>query len=885
MEAGSAREAAAWALAGAGAVAAGPRLLELAAAAGAAARGGGGTGEGAYGGAVVGVTVGLAIGAAVGTLLRWPGLAFAGAEGPRPKRGSLGPGEQVPPPRSPKGPRKGRKRSGSAETDGRGQDGDLGNGGRDGFGGAIRGGKPPTGSKVSKPRARAQHNIYHARESSMDASSDDGGPTWLPKMKAELSARALAGQSGLVSDEDIDTDPGNGEGKRKLLQNRPLTTPSTRNVPGVHNVYEPAGNQSPSQVLRALLNLEPLTDESMHACENLTGAMDLRSSYPKARSEEDEVCDAPRCRTLGELIPQPFLFDEDQEALKCTFKMVGGVVHVYGSSGKNIVVPPKSAKEYFSDMKHLMQSVSDGQVRSYSHRRLRMLRHFWDLHLQFNASKEAQEQKEAKHRDFYNCRKIDTHVHHSACMNQKHLLRFIKSKVKRCGNDIVCERDGVQKTLRQVFDELGLEPHELNIDLLDMYAGDVKHRFDKFNLKYNPCGESLLREIFLKQDNLKGGEYLAQVTKEVFYDLEESKYQLAEYRLSIYGRKWGEWDTLSKWVINNKLFSNNVVWLIQIPRLFNVYRRAGFITNFQEMLDNIFLPLFEATVDPSAHPEVDCFLKQVVGFDMVDDESKPEMSPSSPQCLLEPVQWDFDDNLCNPPFAYYGYYIYSNLQVLNQLRRSRGMNTFAFRPHSGEAGAVDHLGCAFLLADNIQHGTNLRKSPALQYLFYLSQIGISMSPLSNNSLFLDYNKNPFPDFFSKGLNVTLSTDDPLQIHFTKEPLVEEYSIAAQVWRLSSCDLCEIARNSCLISGFPGALKKHWVSDNFWYRGPAGNDIMKTNVPNVRLQFRTDMLEHERNLLAHAVDHQHPEDEEALDAASEDMESPEPRGRPHRAIAV
>lgn len=35
-------------------------------------------------------------------------------------------------------------------------------------------------------------------------------------------------------------------------------------------------------------------------------------------------------------------------------------------------------------------------------------------------------------------------------------------------------------------------------------------------------------------------------------------------------------------------------------------------------------------------------------------------------------------------------------------------------------------------------------------------------------------------FFQRGLNVSLSTDDPLQIHLTKEPLVEEYSIAAQV---------------------------------------------------------------------------------------------------------
>ncbi|KHN13300.1 AMP deaminase [Glycine soja] len=59
-----------------------------------------------------------------------------------------------------------------------------------------------------------------------------------------------------------------------------------------------------------------------------------------------------------------------------------------------------------------------------------------------------------------------------------------------------------------------------------------------------------------------------------------------------------------------------------------------------------------------------------------------------------------------------------------------------------------------------------------------------MSPLSNNSLFLDYHRNPFPMFFLRGLNVSLSTDDPLQIHLTKEPLVEEYSIAASVSSLS-----------------------------------------------------------------------------------------------------
>ncbi len=31
--------------------------------------------------------------------------------------------------------------------------------------------------------------------------------------------------------------------------------------------------------------------------------------------------------------------------------------------------------------------------------------------------------------------------------------------------------------------------------------------------------------------------------------------------------------------------------------------------------------------------------------------------------------------------------------------------------------------------------------------------------------------------------------------------MEEYSIAAQVWKLSAVDMCELARNSVLMSGF------------------------------------------------------------------------------------
>jgi len=39
--------------------------------------------------------------------------------------------------------------------------------------------------------------------------------------------------------------------------------------------------------------------------------------------------------------------------------------------------------------------------------------------------------------------------------------------------------------------------------------------------------------------------------------------------------------------------------------------------------------------------------------------------------------------------------------------------------------------------------------------------------------------------------------------------MEEYSIAAQVWKLSTCDMCEIARNSVLMCGFPEKVTYHY----------------------------------------------------------------------------
>ena len=219
---------------------------------------------------------------------------------------------------------------------------------------------------------------------------------------------------------------------------------------------------------------------------------------------------------------------------------------------------------------------------------------------------------------------------------------------------------------------------------------------------------------------------------------------------------------------------------------------------------DIFGPLFEVTKDPRSHPELHVFLQRVVGIDSVDDESKPERRIYKK--FPYPNVWTTDQN---PPYSYWYisfetflqcivdinckpprlYYMYANIASLNKWRKERGFSasptmileletisltskcdtkdTFVLRPHCGEAGDTDHLTSAFLTSHSISHGILLRKVPALQYLFYLKQIGIAMSPLSNNALFLSYERNPFPDFFKIGLNISLSTDDPLQMHFTK----------------------------------------------------------------------------------------------------------------------
>ena len=139
----------------------------------------------------------------------------------------------------------------------------------------------------------------------------------------------------------------------------------------------------------------------------------------------------------------------------------------------------------------------------------------------------------------------------------------------------------------------------------------------------------------------------------------------------------------------------------------------------------------------------------------------------------------------------------------------------------------------------------------MQYLYYLDQIGLSIAPLSNNFLFRKIAENPFPKFFRRGLNVTLSTDDPLLFHMSDDALLEEYSVARATFDLSMTDMMEIARNSILQSGFEEEFKEKYLG-KYYRKGSTFCDEHITHVPLIRAKFRAEHLAIEHmicNLLA------------------------------------
>ncbi|CAD8192226.1 unnamed protein product [Paramecium octaurelia] len=502
-----------------------------------------------------------------------------------------------------------------------------------------------------------------------------------------------------------------------------------------------------------------------------------------------------------------------------------------------------SIKEFIKDLLTFVEIANDKMISSWCYSRNKYLEQKFKMHCLFNSDRESEDQKRIKNRDFYSVLKIDTHVHHSQSMNGKQLLEFMKKKFRQCPEEVVYLDDGKEMTLKDIQKRFKFKTEELNIDLLDVQADkSLYKRFDRFTSKYSPLGQPLLRSIFLKTDNYIKGKYIAEITQDMIKNMDRHTY--AEWRITIYGKSSSEWRKKAQWLIKNKLQHPNIRWIIQLPRLYSVYRKSGELNSFQDMIDNIFRPLFEVTINPEVDPDLYQALFSISAFDCVDDENQHE-NFFLQHLRIQPIHWTKDSN---PHYAYWIYYIYANLSSLNQLRQQRGLNTLDLRPHCGLNGNIDHLACAYLLAKGINHGIILEQSPVLKYLYYLKQIGISMSPIANNKLTCKYADSPFNSYFRQGLNVCLSTDDPLMLHITDQPLLEEYAIAQQIFDLYNVDMAELARNSVRCSSFESIIKEFYVGTHYEKMYKTTNNPERNNVPQSRFLFRQETLKEEYQYL-------------------------------------
>jgi len=120
-----------------------------------------------------------------------------------------------------------------------------------------------------------------------------------------------------------------------------------------------------------------------------------------------------------------------------------------------------------------------------------------------------------------------------------------------------------------------------------------------------------------------------------------------------------------------------------------------------------------------------------------------------------------------------------------------------------------------------------------------------MSILKEDAVICNFHEHPFNKFLKRGLMVSISTASPLQLHFTNEPLAEEYAIASQFWKIGPQEIAEIGRNSVLMSGFDHETKQKCIGDMY---DSGQNDPNKTDIPEVRFTYRVSTLENEKDLI-------------------------------------
>lgn len=488
--------------------------------------------------------------------------------------------------------------------------------------------------------------------------------------------------------------------------------------------------------------------------------------------------------------------------------------------------PPGPSVEEFSDaMDSVLRLVADRRVAKFCVSRLEVLEARFTLYKLEHQQDEACEIQEYDI-DLTGLPKVDASVHASALITAPQLSAYMHAVYEKDRN-----RPYAGSTVGTVMRSAGFQEKR--------NSGSTLGDFGAMATNYSPIHSKRMRDLFLTTQELEG-EYFYSIIRDCAATARVTNGFL-EPRFTIYGKHPKEWATFAKWAKKWKIDEiPGLLISVQLPRVYRIWKKRGAVKCFGELLRNFFQPLLNAARRPAENADVAWLLQHLRAIDTVDDESVEDDAEISG--LRGPDEWTSDEE---PPYSYYLYHMHAYISKLNGLRaawpkRDR-ISDFGFplppielRPHCGEAGPCHHLATAFLFCHGISHGINLESSPVLQYLYFLSQVCIAVSPISNSMLLRDYKDNPFARFFRQGLRVCLTTDDPMMFHVTHAPLLEEYVTARNAFELDEVDLSEVARNSCLAAFSVEERSVLHDSDN----------PRRTNIPPRRLSFRAQALDAE-----------------------------------------
>lgn len=389
------------------------------------------------------------------------------------------------------------------------------------------------------------------------------------------------------------------------------------------------------------------------------------------------------------------------------------------------------------------------------------------------------------------------------------------------------------------------------------------------------------------------------------------------------------WLKFSNWIIKYNLVSYNIRWNIRISRCFPHLFVLNKVRNFQNFLDLIFVPMKEAM--NSGDLNFQFVMTNICSFDLVIDETDNYLWKVFEDTNMEPKNWSAGGD--NPTISQYMYYICRELAVINSIRYNSFQNTITLRSCPSATSnrtsqfssshvifneQLESLVCNLLLCNaGLLQGEPLWDAPTtLVYLFFLFQIPVVVDPLSSASTgtnlveehqepsgtaesFEDienkqmisfglerrnvsrlinltvreptsYLRNPFMKLFKLGFKVSLSSGSILfNSSYTQEPMIEEYSVAASIYLLNAADLCELARNSVLSSGYDGWYKSHWIG--VVTEEPANLDTLseplgmvdvwydkeidtreRHNVPFLRRRYRIETLDQEWRFCSQSI---------------------------------